>query len=97
MRRTKHRTETRGGKGATHSGTKKKEKPLLNPVTKTGILSLTSMFPNKKTSSIETSQTGSGYANTHVDAMCLSAKISQMTTALIGLINYATRKDWKYI
>ncbi|XP_011481242.1 SAM domain-containing protein SAMSN-1 isoform X1 [Oryzias latipes] len=31
VRRTKHRTETRGGKGATHSGTKKKEKPLLNP------------------------------------------------------------------
>nr|XP_020455950.1 uncharacterized protein LOC109960307 [Monopterus albus] len=27
MRKTKHRTETKGGKGAHHSGTKKKEKP----------------------------------------------------------------------
>uniref|UniRef100_A0A3B3BIQ2 SAM domain, SH3 domain and nuclear localisation signals 1a n=1 Tax=Oryzias melastigma TaxID=30732 RepID=A0A3B3BIQ2_ORYME len=29
VRRTKHRTETKGGKGTNHSGTKKKEKQLL--------------------------------------------------------------------
>ncbi|XP_035478789.2 hepatoma-derived growth factor-related protein 2-like [Scophthalmus maximus] len=37
MRKTKHRTETKGGKGAHHSGTKKKEKPPPPPPPSQGV------------------------------------------------------------
>lgn len=84
MRKTKHRTETKGGKGAHHAGTKKKEKPPPSQVRIKTIITVLS----HPLSFIKTSSLSRPYFSKH-DAMVqnesIGVKVFEMHCSLVFL------------